>query len=175
MSAVRIVGGIGSRGAFGLRSLQRRFRTDNKFGLKKIAARPKAVLKQPQSKRSAPTEAAITFLKLKIPIARGIFFGGEFFYFSERRVGELCFCLPRFGQRGLYFFRRKIQIGHEFAVRTARAVVGLERGHPQQFADELQIAIEEQRAVEEEEIFPAALGVAGEFQVADAKVGVATD
>ena len=56
------------------------------------------------------------------------------------------------------------------------AVIGLQRRHGQQFADQAQIAVQQQRAVKQQEIFPAALRVAGEFQSRPRhKVGVAAD
>jgi len=60
-------------------------------------------------------------------------------------------------------------------MRPARAVIRLERGHLQEFTDEAQITIQQQGAVEEEEMLATALGVAGEFEVTQAKIGMPAD
>ncbi len=68
------------------------------------------------------------------------------------------------GSKGvLNLLSGQVQVGDELLVGAAIAVVGLERRHVQQFADEREVKVQEQRAVEEEEVFAATLGVAGEF------------
>ena len=56
---------------------------------------------------------------------------------------------------------------------AAFAIIGLLRRHPQQFADEREVEIQQKCSVKEQEIFAAALGVAGEFRSANRQIGVA--
>ena len=49
------------------------------------------------------------------------------------------------------------------SVRTIGAVIRFERRHEQQFADEFEPAIQQEGAVKEQKVLPAALRVAGEF------------
>jgi len=58
-------------------------------------------------------------------------------------------------------------------VRAVDAVSGLARRHPQCFFDEADIKVEEERTMEKETAFFAALGIAGEFQAANGKIGLA--
>ena len=58
---------------------------------------------------------------------------------------------------------------------AAGAVIGLERRHPQKFTDEREVEVQKKSSVEEQKVFFAPLRIAGEFQIAKAKVGMAAD
>ena len=58
-------------------------------------------------------------------------------------------------------------------MRAVLPVIGLLRWHGQKLADEREIEVQQERSVKEQEVFAAALGVAGKFAVADGKIGMA--
>ena len=68
-----------------------------------------------------------------------------------------------------------VQVGQKFGVRAVLPVIGLLRWHRQQFADEREVEVQQECSVKKQEVFAAALGVAGKFAFADGEIGVAAD
>ena len=60
-------------------------------------------------------------------------------------------------------------------MRAGFPIIGLLRGHGQKFADEREVEVQQEGSVKKQEVFAAALGIAGEFAFADGKICVAAD
>ena len=73
------------------------------------------------------------------------------------------------------FFAGHVHVRQKIGVLAAFAVIGLLGWHRQQLADEREVEVQQERSVKEQELFAAALGVAGEFAVANRQIGVAAD
>ena len=58
-------------------------------------------------------------------------------------------------------------------MRPAFAIVRLFRWHPQNLAHKPKVEVQQKGSVKEQEVFTATLGIAGKFQIADTKIGVA--
>ena len=72
-------------------------------------------------------------------------------------------------------FGGDVEVGQKIGVLSALAVIGLLGRHPQQVADQREVEIQQERSVKEQEVFAAALGVAGEFFPANRQIGVAAN
>ena len=116
---------------------------------------------------------ALAKSEFQVPPAGRVSLPRQFCDSLQRRIGQKRAGVPLLLQRGLYFFGGDVDVGQEIGVLAALAVIGLFGGHPQQAADERKVEVQQEGSVKEQEIFAAALGVAGELQTAEAKVCVA--
>ncbi len=77
------------------------------------------------------------------------------------------------GQGGFNGSGGQFQVGHKFFVGAVGAVIWFQGRHLQELADKFEIAVQEERAVKQQIALAAALGITREFEVAEAKIGMA--
>ena len=114
-----------------------------------------------------------TTLELEVPIVAAVFLPGEEGDLIVGDLGERLGGVPGLAEGELEGFRGELEIHQEVGVGTVGAVGRLAGGQGKRLAEQVEVQIQQEGAVEDQAATVAALGVAGEFQAAEGEVGLA--
>jgi len=112
-------------------------------------------------------------LEFQIPFRLAVFFTRKLRDLRSGKLFERLSGAPDFAQSIFDEFRWNFEIQEEVGVGAAETIIGLLGGKWQDFLNQFNVEVKQDRTVKQEIVFLAALGIAGEFEAADREIGLA--
>ena len=111
--------------------------------------------------------------ELQIPFITSIFIAGQTADLVERQFRHRLGCVPGFAQSSLEQMSGDAEVDKEIGVGTVEAIIGLPGGERQGLFDQVNVEVQQERAMKKHRMPRAALRVARELEAANGEVGMA--